>query len=62
MNITLAAADIARRIPEMAKDSAVNNEGVIQRILESHMQKEQFDSCYHLPTKKQWQEHLKNSK
>ncbi len=34
MNIPLIAADIARRIPEMAKDSVVNNEAVIRRMLE----------------------------
>lgn len=34
MNISIIAAEIARRIPEMAKDSVTNNEGVILRILE----------------------------
>lgn len=33
MNISLLAADIARRIPEMAKDSTVNNEALITRLL-----------------------------
>ncbi len=33
MNISLLAADIARRIPEMAKDSVVNNEALITRLL-----------------------------
>lgn len=39
MNTTLAAADIARRIPEMAKDSTVNNEAVIQNILNQYIPK-----------------------
>lgn len=34
MNIPLLAADIARRIPEMAKDSVVNNEAVIAKLLQ----------------------------
>lgn len=33
MNIPLLAADIARRIPEMAKDSTVKNEALITRLL-----------------------------
>ena len=34
MNPTLIAAEIARRIPEMAKDSAINNENVIRAMIE----------------------------
>lgn len=33
MNIPLLAADIARRIPEMAKDSTINNEALITKLL-----------------------------
>lgn len=32
-NIHLIAAEIARRIPEMAKDSPVNNAAVIEQLL-----------------------------
>ncbi len=32
-NITLVAADIARRVPEMAKDSALNNALLVEGIL-----------------------------
>lgn len=32
--LTLIVADIVRRIPEMAKDSAVNNERVLTNLLE----------------------------
>ncbi len=32
-NLHLIAADIARRIPEMAKDSPVNNAAVIEQLL-----------------------------
>lgn len=38
-NLSLLAADIARRIPEMAKDSTVNNEAVILNLLKSYMPK-----------------------
>lgn len=34
MNLTLLSAEIARRIPEMSKDSVTNNEGVILRLMQ----------------------------
>lgn len=37
MNIPLLAADIARRIPEMAKDSTINNEAVIAKLLQDEV-------------------------
>lgn len=38
MNITLIAAEIARRIPDMAKDCATNNEALIKGLLEAEIQ------------------------
>lgn len=47
MNISIIAAEIARRIPEMAKDSVVNNESVIRRILEGdkHLKESKPPRC-----------------
>ena len=39
MNITLLAAEIARLVPEMALDSAVNNEALITGMLEREFPK-----------------------
>lgn len=33
MNITLLAAEIARRVPDMARDSAANNEELIASLI-----------------------------
>jgi hypothetical protein len=33
------AADIAARVPDMARDSAVNNSGLIERLMKSHLEK-----------------------
>lgn len=40
MNIELLAADIARRIPEMAKDCSENNAEVIKRLIEQRLEQE----------------------
>lgn len=37
MNIPIVAAEIARRIPEMAKDSPINNATVIENIIADQM-------------------------
>ena len=37
MNISLLAADIASRIPEMAKDSIVNNESLVRNLIQEEM-------------------------
>lgn len=36
MNIELLASDIASRIPEMARDSALNNSETIKGIIRQH--------------------------
>jgi hypothetical protein len=33
MNLTILAAEIAKRIPEMSKDSIINNEAIIFKML-----------------------------
>ena len=38
MNIPFLAAELARRIPEMAKDSIINNEAVITKLLRDEEQ------------------------
>lgn len=38
MNIELLASDIASRIPEMARDSAINNHRTIKGILQRELQ------------------------
>lgn len=44
MNLQILAAEIARRIPEMARDSVVNNEATLLRML-----KPQFHQGDHCP-------------
>lgn len=39
MNLSLLSAEIARRIPEMAKDSVTNNEGVILRLMQDEQKR-----------------------
>lgn len=39
MNLTILAADIARRIPAMAQDSVVNNESLLFRLLNAERER-----------------------
>lgn len=41
-NIHLIAADLARRIPEMAKDSPINNATVIENLLREQIRQERY--------------------
>lgn len=39
MNIPALASDLAKRVPEMAKDSAINNAEMIERLIASELTK-----------------------
>jgi len=39
MNITALAADIAVRVPDMAKDSRLNNEALLARLIRSEYER-----------------------
>lgn len=40
MNLPYLAAELARRIPEMARDSQLNNETMILQMLQSEQERE----------------------
>jgi hypothetical protein len=60
MNIPFLSAEIARRIPEMAKDSIINNEALIQRMIESEMARLLFGGFETTETKRGENHHLKS--
>ena len=43
MNIPALASDIAQRVPEMHRDSTINNANLIENLLNESMAKQKYD-------------------